>query len=58
MINQLLGDSLKNSFRSYLSEGSKKLTEIADNITEIKLVCSFEANATVNGRMINGELIT
>lgn len=49
---------LKTNFKSYLFEGSKRLIEIADSITEIKSLCSCGANATVNARMINGELVT
>ena len=49
---------LKTNFRSYLFEGSKRLIEIADNLNEIKSVCSCGANATVNARMVNGELVT
>ena len=32
--------------------------EIADSITEIKSLCSCGANATVNARIIDGELVT
>ena len=49
---------LKTNFKSYLFEGSKRLIEIADSITEIKSLCSCGANATVNARLINGELVT
>jgi len=49
---------LKTNFRSYLFEGSKRLIEIADSISEINSLCSCGANATVNARMVNGELIT
>jgi thymidine kinase len=49
---------LKTNFKSYLFEGSKRLIEIADNINEIKSVCSCGSNATVNARLVNGELVT
>lgn len=49
---------LKTNFKSYLFEGSKRLIEIADSIAEIKSLCSCGANATVNARLINGELVT
>ena len=49
---------LKTNFRSYLFEGSKRLIEIADSISEIKSLCSCGANATVNARIVNGEIVT
>ena len=49
---------LKTNFKSYLFEGSKRLIEIADSISEIKSLCSCGANATVNARLINGEIVT
>lgn len=49
---------LKTNFKSYLFEGSKRLIEIADNINEIKSVCSCGANATVNARIVDGRLVT
>ena len=49
---------LKTNFRSYLFEGSKRLIEIADSISEIKSLCSCGANATINARLINGEIVT
>lgn len=49
---------LKTNFKSYLFEGSKRLIEIADNLNEIKSVCSCGANATVNARIIDGKLVT
>ena len=49
---------LKTNFKSYLFEGSKRLIEIADNINEIKSVCSCGANATVNARIVDGNLVT
>lgn len=49
---------LKTNFRSYLFEGSKRLIEIADSISEIKSLCNCGANATVNARIVNGKLVT
>ena len=49
---------LKTNFKSYLFEGSKRLIEIADNINEIKSVCSCGSNATVNARIVDGKLVT
>ena len=49
---------LKTNFKSYLFEGSKRLIEIADSITEIKSVCSCGAKATVNARIVNKQLVT
>ena len=49
---------LKTNFKSYLFEGSKRLIEIADNIEEIKSVCSCGANATVNAKLVDGNLVT
>ena len=49
---------LKTNFKSYLFEGSKRLIEIADNIEEIKSICSCGSNATVNARIVDGKLVT
>lgn len=49
---------LKNNFKSYLFEGSKRLLEIADNIMEIKSVCSCGSKATVNAKFEGNRLIT
>ena len=49
---------LKTNFKSYLFEGSKRLIEIADNIDEIKSICSCGSNATVNARIVDGKLVT
>ncbi len=47
---------LKTNFKSYLFEGSKRLLEIADSITEIKNICSCGKKAIINARFINGEI--
>lgn len=49
---------LKNNFKSYLFEGSKRLIEIADSLMEIKSVCSCGRKADINARHINGKIIT
>ncbi len=49
---------LKNNFMSYLFEGSKRLIEIADSITEIKSVCRCGRKASVNARFVNGKVVT
>ena len=49
---------LKTNFKSYLFEGSKRLIEIADSITEIKSICSCGAKATINARFVNGKIVT
>ena len=49
---------LKTNFKSYLFEGSKRLIEIADSIEEIKSVCSCGSNATINARLVDGNLVT
>ncbi len=48
---------LKTNFKSYLFEGSKRLLEIADSITEIKNVCACGEKAIINGRFFNDKLV-
>ena len=47
---------LLTNFKTELFEGSKRLVEIADSITEIKSVCKCGKKATVNARIINGKI--
>lgn len=47
---------LLTNFKTQLFEGSKRLIEVAESISEIKSVCSCGRKATVNGRFVNGEL--
>ena len=47
---------LKTNFRTELFEGSKRLLEIADSIAEIKSVCKCGQKATINARLVNGEV--
>ncbi len=42
---------LRTDFKTKLFEGSKRLFEVADSITEIKTICSCGAKATVNARI-------
>lgn len=48
---------LKTNFKTELFEGSKRLLEIADNISEIKTVCKCGNKATINAKIINNEII-
>ncbi|MCM1043439.1 MAG: thymidine kinase [Corallococcus sp.] len=45
---------LMNNFQCKLFEGSKRLVELADSITEIKSVCRCGRKSTVNARFIDG----
>ncbi len=50
---------LRTDFKTLLFEGSKRLFEVADSITEIKTICSCGAKATVNARIDeNGRVLT
>lgn len=49
---------LKTDFQTQLFEGSKRLLEIADSITEIKSICSCGKKAIINARFSNGKLVT
>ena len=50
---------LRTDFLCRLFEGSRRLFEIADSITEIKTVCSCGAKATVNARLdAKGHVVT
>ena len=46
---------LKTNFKSELFEGSKRLIEIADSISEITHICRCGKNAIINARFINGK---
>lgn len=46
---------LLTNFKTQLFEGSKRLIEVAESISEIKSVCSCGKKATVNARMVNGK---
>lgn len=49
---------LKTDFQTHLFEGSKRLLEIADSITEIKSICECGKKAIINARFSNNKLIT
>lgn len=49
---------LLTNFKTQLFEGSKRLVEIADSLTEIKSVCKCGSKATVNARIVNGKIAT
>lgn len=46
------------NFKTQLFEGSKRLVELADSLSEIKSVCTCGRKATVNARFINGKIAT
>ncbi len=50
---------LRSDFKTKLFEGSRRLFEIADSITEVKSVCTCGKKAIVNARInAEGEIIT
>ena len=49
---------LKTNFKGYLFEGSKRLLEIADSISEIKSICKCGFKATMNAKIVNGRVVT
>lgn len=42
---------LRTDFLSHLFEGSRRLFELADSISEIKTICECGSKATVNARL-------
>ncbi len=48
---------LKTDFQTKMFEGSKRLFEIADSLTEIKSVCTCGRKAEVNARIQNGKIV-
>ena len=55
----VLAFGLRTDFRTELFEGSKRLFELADSISEIKTICSCGRKATVNARLdSSGKVIT
>ena len=48
---------LRSDFQTKLFEGSRRLFEIADSITEIKSVCRCGKKAIVNARLQNGKVV-
>lgn len=49
---------LMTNFKTELFEGSKRLVEIADSLSEIKAVCKCGRKATVNARLVDGKIVT
>lgn len=49
---------LKTNFKGYLFEGSKRLLEIADSISEIKSICKCGFKAIMNAKIVNGVVVT
>lgn len=50
---------LRTDFLTHLFEGSRRLFEVADSITEIKTICSCGKKAIVNARIDeNGKVVT
>jgi len=47
---------LLTNFRTELFEGSKRLMELADSVSEIKSVCKCGEKATVNARLLDGHV--
>ena len=48
---------LLTNFKTLLFEGSKRLIEVAESISEIKSVCHCGRKATVNARFINNQIV-
>ena len=48
---------LKTDFQTHLFEGSKRLLELAEDITEIKSICWCGRKSTQNARVIDGKFI-
>ena len=47
---------LLTNFKTELFEGSKRLVELAESLMEIKSVCACGKKATINARLVDGEL--
>ena len=47
---------LLTNFKTQLFEGSKRLVEIADSLSEIKSICKCGRKASVNARFVNKKL--
>lgn len=55
----VLAFGLRTDFRTELFEGSKRLFELADSISEIKTICTCGRKATVNARIDeSGDVLT
>lgn len=49
---------LKTNFKTELFEGSKRLIELADSVTELKSICKCGRKAIINARIVNGKIVT
>ena len=49
---------LKTNFKTELFEGSKRLLELSDSITELKSICKCGHKAIINARIVNGKVVT
>ena len=49
---------LLTNYKTELFEGSKRLVELADSLMEIKCICKCGRKATINVRLVNGEVAT
>ena len=50
---------LRTDFLSHLFEGSRRLFEVADSISEIKTICECGSKATINARLdADGRVVT
>lgn len=58
ILSPVLCYGLLTNFKTELFEGSKRLVEISDSLMEIKMVCECGKKATVNGRFVDGKLVT
>lgn len=47
---------LKTDFQTHLFEGSKRLFELADSISEIKSICRCGNKAEINARIVDGNV--
>ena len=54
---QVICYGLKTDFQTHLFEGSKRLLEIADSITEIKSICKCGHQASINARVMDGQIL-
>ncbi len=49
---------LLTNFKTELFEGSKRLIELADSLSEIKCICKCGRKATINVRFVDGKVAT
>lgn len=56
--NVVICYGLLKNFRGELFEGSKRLIELAESLTEIKSICKCGNKATMNARVVNNRVTT